>query len=204
MIFGLFPGEHYMNTRRVRISILTLRLMAGSVLVPALAFAAEEGNKWGPWLEIGKVFNLLLVVAVLVWAARKPLSNFFASRSHAIREQLAEAQKAREEAEAKLAEMGSRMSRLDDEIREIKLTAEKEAKEEYQRLLSAAEQDAGKIIERSRQEIEGITRTAQQELKIHVAELSVKMAEEKIRGEITDADRGRIFSRFVTKLGGPK
>jgi F0F1-type ATP synthase membrane subunit b/b' len=45
---------------------------------------------------------------------------------------------------------------------------------------------------------------AQQELKIHVAELSVKMAEEKIRGEITDEDRGRIFSKFVTKLGGER
>jgi F-type H+-transporting ATPase subunit b len=191
-----------MNTRRVRIPIFVLLLMSGSGVVPAIAFAAEEGNKWGPWLEIGKVLNLLLVAAVLVWALRKPLSNFFASRSQTIRDQLAEAQKARLEAEAKLAEIGSRMSRLDDEIHEIKLTAEREAKEEYQRLLTAAEQDADKIVERSRQEINGITRAAQQELKIHVAELSVQMAEEKIRGEITDADRGRIFSRFVTKLGG--
>lgn len=191
-----------MNTRRVRIPILVLLLMTGSIILPAIAFAAEEESQWGPWLEIGKVFNLLLVVAVLVWALRKPLSNFFASRTQSIREQLAEAQKARLEAEAQLAEMESRMSRLDDEIREIKFEAEKEAKEEYQRLLSAAEQDAGKIIERSRQEISGMTRAAQQELKIHVAELSVQLAEEKIRGEITDADRGRIFSRFVTKLGG--
>jgi F-type H+-transporting ATPase subunit b len=191
-----------MNTRRIRIPIFVLLLISGGGVLPAIAFAAEEGNKWGPWLEIGKVLNLLLVAAVLVWALRKPLSNFFASRSQTIRDQLAEAQKARLEAEAKLAEIESRMSRLDDEIHEIKLAAEREAKEEYQRLLTAAEQDAGKIVERSRQEINGITRAAQQELKIHVAELSVQMAEEKIRGEITDADRGRIFSRFVTKLGG--
>ena len=82
------------------------------------------------------------------------------------------------------------------------MAAEKEAKEEYQRLLASAELDADKIIERSRQEINGITRAAQQELKLHAAELSVRLAEEKIRGEITDADRGRIFSRFIAKLGG--
>jgi len=35
-----------------------------------------------------------------------------------------------------------------------------------------------------------------------VAELSVKLAEEKIRGEITEVDRQRIFSRFVIKLEG--
>jgi F-type H+-transporting ATPase subunit b len=191
-----------MNTLRARIFFPILSLTAGIILMSDVALAAEEGGKWGAWLEVGKVFNLLLVVAVLVWAVRKPLSNFFASRSQAIRDQLAEAQRARMEAETKLAEIESRMSRLDDEIREIKAAAEKESKEEYERLLAAAEQDAEKIVERSRQEIEGITRSAQKELKLHVAELSVRMAEEKIRGEITDADRERIFSQFVTKLGG--
>ena len=191
-----------MNTRIVRVPSLVVLMVSGSFLLPALAFAAEEKSPWGPWLEIGRILNLLLVVAVLVWALRKPLASFFANRTRSIREQLAEAQKARQEAEDKLAEVQSRMSRLDDEIREIKSAAEKEAKEEYQRLLAAAERDADRIIERSRQEIDGITRAAQQELKLHAAELSVRLAEEKIRGEITDADRGRIFSRFVTKLGG--
>ncbi len=191
-----------MNTRRARIFIPVLLLIAGKIALPEAVLAAEEGNKWGIWLDTGKWFNVLLVAAVLAWALRKPLSNFFASRTQSIREQLAEAQKARMEAEAKLAEIESRMSRLDDEIREIKTTAEAEATEEYQRLLTAAEQDAEKIVERSKEEIEGITRAAQQELKIHVAELSVRLAEEKIRGEITEEDRGRIFSRLVTKLGG--
>ena len=191
-----------MSTAKARTLIPTLLLIAGSIVLPGTAFAAEEGSKWGIWLTIGKFFNLFLVIAVVIWATRKPLSNFFAGRTQAIREQLAEAQKARIEAEAKLAEIQSRMSRLDDEIREIKAAAESEARVEYQRLLAAAERDAEKIVERSRQEIDGLTRAAQQELKIHVAELSVQLAEEKIRGEITDEDRQRIFSKFVTKLGG--
>jgi len=193
-----------MSTAKARTLIPTLLLIAGSIVLPETAFAAEEGSKWGIWLTIGKFFNLFLVIAVVVWATRKPLANFFAGRTQAIREQLAEAQKARVDAEAKLAEVQSRMSRLDDEIREIKTAAESEAKAEYQRLLAEAEKDAGKIVERSREEIEGLTRAAQQELKNHVAELLVKLAEEKIRGEITDEDRRRIFSKFVTKLEGDR
>ena len=191
-----------MNTSSARILISMLLLAAGKTILPEIAFAAEKGNKWGIWLDIGKFANLLLVIAALVWVARKPLANFFAARTKEIHEQLAEAQRARKEAEARIAEMESRMSRIDDEIREIKTAADKEAQEEYQRLLTAAERDADKIVERSKQEIEGITRAAQKELKLHVAELSVKLAEEKIRGEITEADRGRIFSRFITKLEG--
>jgi F-type H+-transporting ATPase subunit b len=190
-----------MILRITRFFILAALLFAGMIALPASALAAEESSRWGIWLDIGRIFNLLLVVGVLLLIARKPLSNFFAGRSQAIRDQLAEAQKARAEAEARLAEIESRMSRLDDELKQIANLAEKEAQDEYQRLLAAAEQDAGKIVERSKQEIEGMTRTAQQELKLHTAKLSVQLAEERIQGEITDADHERLFNRFIEKLG---
>ncbi len=191
-----------MNNPCVRILLFTALLSAATLALPPVSLAAEESNKWGLWLEIGRAFNLLLVAGIVVWIARKPLADFCSGRTQAIREQLAEAQKAREEAEAKLAEMASRMSRLDDELREIKASAEKEAQEEYKRLVAAAEQDAEKIIARTRQEIEGMTRAAHIELKLHAAELAVNLAEEKIRSEITDSDQQRLFGRFVTKLGG--
>ena len=178
-----------MNSKSARFSLVVMLLVfAGMSMLPETALAAEEGNPWGIWLNLGRVFNLLLVVGVLVWISRKPLSNFFSSRSQSIREEL--------------AEIESRMSRLDDELKEIASTAEKEAQDEYHRLLAAAEGDAQKIVERSKQEIEGMTRAAQMELKQHAAELSIQLAEDKIRSEITDADRERLFARFVTKLGG--
>ena len=47
-----------------------------------------------------------------------------------------------------------------------------------------------------------MTRTAQHELRLHAAELSVRLAEEKIQSEISDADHERLLNRFVSKLGG--
>jgi F-type H+-transporting ATPase subunit b len=179
-----------------------LLVLTGVVALPESVFASEEGNPWGVWFDVGRVFNLLLVVGVLVWVARKPLASFFANRSQAIREELAEAQRARAEAESRLAEIELRMSRLDEELKEIANTSEQEGQDEYQRLLLAADQDAKKIVERSKQEIEGMTRAAQLELKQHAAELSVQMAEDRIRTDITPADRERLFTRFVAKLGG--
>lgn len=190
-----------MRAYAFRFLVLALLLLGVAVLIPGVALAAEEGDKWGIWIPLGRFFNLALVIGILVWVARKPLQSFYASRTQMIRDQLAEAQAARKEAEAKLAEIESRMSRLDNELREIKEQAEKDAQEEYLRLLSAAERDAEKIIERTRQEIEGMTRSAQLELKAHVAELSVQLAEEKIRQKITDEDRSQLLSGFVTKLG---
>jgi F-type H+-transporting ATPase subunit b len=179
-----------------------LLVLTGAVALPESVFASEEGNPWGGWFDVGRVFNLLLVVGVLVWVTRKPLASFFANRSQAIREELAEAQRARAEAESRLAEIELRMSRLDEELKEIAHTSEQEGQDEYQRLLLAADQDAKKIVERSKQEIDGMTRAAQLELKQHAAELSVQMAEDRIRTDITPADRERLFTRFVAKLGG--
>ena len=176
----------------------------GIILVlvsPASAYASEGNSKWGIWLDIGKLFNLALVIAILIWGTRKPLARFFSARTQLIREQLAEAQRARAQAEARLAEMEARMSRLDDELTEIQASAEKEAREEYQRLVAAAEQESGKMLERTRQEIESMVRAAKQELRIHTAELLVKMAEENIRKEIGPGDHKRLLASFIDKLG---
>jgi F-type H+-transporting ATPase subunit b len=183
-----------------------MALLLGAVVciaLPGIAWAAEgEGGRSELWLGLGKVANLILVIGVLVWVARKPLANFFVARTQTIRDQLAEAQKARQDAEARLAEIESAMSSLDRELREIRETAEKEAHEEYQRLVAAAERDAEKLIDRAKREIDGMTRAAQIELKAHASELSVQLAKEKIQNEITEEDRSRLFERFVAKVGG--
>ncbi len=191
---------------RLRTARLWMALILGAVVgmtQPGIAWAAEgAGGRSELWLGIGKLANLILVISVLVWVARKPLANFFVARTQTIRDQLAEAQKARQDAEARLAEIEAAMSSLDRELQEIRAAAEKEAHEEYQRLVSAAERDAEKLIDRARREIEGITRAAQIELKAHTSELSVKLAKEKIQREMTEEDRSRLFERFVAKVGG--
>lgn len=173
------------------------------IALQGIALAAEaQGGKSELWLGIGKSLNLILVIGVLVWVARKPLANFFMVRTQTIREQLAEAQKARQDAEARLAQIESAMSSLDRELGEIRAAAEKEAHEEYERLMAAADRDAEKIIDRARREIDGMTRAAQIELKAHAAELSVQLARDKMQNEMTEEDRHRLFERFVAKVGG--
>jgi len=113
-----------------------------------------------------------------------------------------EAQKARLEAEARLNEINLRMSSLDDELRQMRAAAEIEAREEHERLVASADREAEKILERARLEIEGLTRAAQLELKAHVAELSVQLAEGKIRDGMTVEDERRLFARFVDRVGG--
>lgn len=183
-----------------------LALLASAVvclgLPPSIWASEAAGGRSDLVLNLGKLINLLLVIGVLVWVGRKPLATFFAGRTQAIRDQLAEAQKARQEAEAKLARIEASMSSLDDELRQIRENADREAQEEYRRLVAAAEKDAEKIVARAREEIAGMTRAAQIELKEHTAELSVQLAKARIQEEMTDEDRRNLFTRFIGKVGG--
>jgi F-type H+-transporting ATPase subunit b len=194
-----------MSARKTFFLFAPLFVIAFCLFAPGILLAAEEApSRWGAWLNIGRFFNLALVIGVLVWAMRKPLATFAANRTQSIREQLEEAQKARQDAEDRLIEMAQRMGQLEDDIRELKASAERESQEEYQRLVDAAEKDADKIVARARQEIDGMTRAAQLELKQHVAQLAVKLAEDKIRSEITSEDRDRLFTEFVSQLRDKK
>jgi F-type H+-transporting ATPase subunit b len=192
-----------MISRTIWIPPVCLILVAAFLLLPATALAAEEGGGEGGALHlISKIFNVAVVLGVLVWVGRRPLAEFFKNRTQSIREQLEEAREARRDAEARLAEMQDRMRNLDQELKEIRSVSEREAEAEYQRLVAEAERDAEKIVARARQEIDGMIRAAHIELKAHAAELSVRLAEEKIREEITDEDRVRLFGQFVSQLGG--
>jgi F-type H+-transporting ATPase subunit b len=192
-----------MSFRTERYLMATLLGLAVCLASPLGAWAAEGAEgKSELLLNLGKLFNLGVVVAVLVWVGRKPLANFFVGRSQAIHDQLEEAQRARRDAEARLAEIESSMSSLDDELRKIREQAEQESQQEYQRVVALAEQDAANIVERARREIDGMTRAATMELKEHAASLSVQLAKDKIQTEITDEDRSRLFDRFVAKVGG--
>ena len=194
-----------MRLKTLRGMLPVLFVLAGCLLgaEPLLAADGSEGG-WGIWLFIGRLFNLAVVVGLLVWVVRKPLANFYASRSESIREQLAEAQRARAEAEAKLAEIESKMSRLDQELGEMKAAAEKDAELEYKRLIEAADEESRKIVGKAKEEIEGITREAYLDLKAHAAELAVTLAGQKIKGQITEEDRRRLFENFLAGLEDKK
>jgi len=208
---GARPGDQeitlpYRMTQTMRLKTFravlpVLIVVAGGLLAarPLLAAEGSEGG-WGIWLFVGRLFNLAVVVGLLVWVGRKPLANFYASRSDSIREQLAEAQRARAEAEAKLAEIEAKMTRLDQELGEMKAAAEKDAELEYKRLVEAADEEARKIIGKAKEEIGGITREAYLDLKAHAAELAVSLAEQKIKGQITEEDRRRLFENFMAGL----
>ena len=130
------------------------------------------------WLCL--VLNFVVIACVLVWAGRKFLPGIFRDRTAAIQKAMQEAQRASEEARRKLADIESRLMRLDAEIGAIRDEAEKEGSAEEARIKRAAEEDARKIVASAEQEIAAAAKAARRQLTAYAADLAVGLAQKQI------------------------
>jgi F-type H+-transporting ATPase subunit b len=149
------------------------------------------------WLSV--VLNFVVIAAVIIWAARKYLPGMFRDRTAAIQKAMQEAQKASEDARRRLAEIESRLMKLDAEIGTIRDEAEREGAAEAARIQAAAEEDARKIVTAAEQEIASAVKAARRQLTAYAADLAVGLARKQIH--VDAATDQTLVRNFGGQLG---
>jgi F-type H+-transporting ATPase subunit b len=183
----------------VRAALLVLVFLATS----GVAAAAQEagGHAAIPWWEIFKqAVNFSILVGVLVYFLRKPVSAFLKERAQLLRDSIDEAARARSSAAEKLLSIDVRMSKLSEEITEMNRKMEAEAAEEKQRLHETAQAE----IERLRAQVQFAAdqevKKAKAELRREAAELSAHAAEEILSKTITPEDQERMVRENIDRI----
>jgi len=149
------------------------------------------------WLSV--ILNFAVIAAVILWAGRKYLPGMFRDRSAAIQKAMQEAQMASEEARRRLAEIESRLMKLDVEIGMMRNAAEKEGAAEEARIQAAAEEDARKIVTAAEQEIAAAAKAARRQLTAYAADLAVGLARKQIH--VDAATDQTLVRNFAGQLG---
>jgi F-type H+-transporting ATPase subunit b len=163
-------------------------------LLARITGLSAEGAYW-----LAVVLNFAIVASVIVWASKKNLPAVFRNRTASIQKSLEEARKASEDANRRLAEIESRLSRLGDEINQMQAASEQEAAVEEERIKAAAVTDAKRIIESAEQEIAAATKAARRELTAYAADLAVTLAAKQIRVDApTDQALVRRFTQQIS------
>lgn len=188
----------------MRVGIASLLAVMIFALTTSVAFAAEKESElnneyW--WDQFVKFFNLSLVLVVLYFILRKPVSNFFRERARKIDESLSAADASREEAKRKLAEVEAKVAGLEERIDEILAAAREEGAAEKARIIAAAERDAARILENAERGIESRVRAARMELKAYAAELALDRARKLLRERIDEEEDQRLLDRLLEDIG---
>ena len=199
--------------------LLALTLLAALVAVPASfagpqaadphavdAHAAggeaghgEEGAAHGDPI-VAKVVNTLIFFGVLGWFAGPWIAAQFRTRKAQIATDLGAAQKAREEAEAKLAQMEARLAEVDGEVDGILVKAGRQAEAEKERILTAAKLEAERILEQAETQVGELESQAGYRLRGQAADLAVELARGLVNKELADKDRARLFDDYLDGL----
>jgi F-type H+-transporting ATPase subunit b len=148
---------------------------------------------------IAMFINFAIVFVVIVAIMRSQLPAYFRSRNQAIQRGITEARAASEDAKRRLADIESRLSKLDSEVVEIRSGAEKEAAAEEARIRAAAEADVKRILESAEQEIDAAARQATRDLKSVAAGLAVDLAARKL--QVDKSTDESLVRNFVSQLG---
>jgi F-type H+-transporting ATPase subunit b len=156
------------------------------------------------WLCVA--LNFAVIAGVIFWFCRKNLPHAFRNRTASIQRAMEEARKASEDANRRLADIESRLSRLGTEIGEMRASAERDAAAEEERIKAAAAEDARKIVASAEQEIAAAAKLARRELTAYAADLAVALARKQIHVDAaTDQALVRSFAQQIAASdAGPK
>lgn len=147
-----------------------------------------------------KIANFAILVGLLVYFLKTPVSVYLVSRATAIRRDLVTAAEMRASAAAQLAEIERKLQSLPAELAALKTQGAQDVAAEQARIAQAAAVERERLIQQTRREIEMRLRVARRELTEHAAQLAVRIAEERIKRTITPDDQMRLVDRYTAQL----
>ena len=182
-------------------AVLLTLASAASAQEHAPAAHAEEHGITDMILGLGwPLANFVIFVGVLYYFLNQPLKDYLANRSATIRKDLVEAAALKASAAAQLATIEQKLQALPGELVALRKRGAGEIEAEEQRIAVAAAADRDRLLEQTRREIDFQVRLAKKEILEHAADLSVQLATERIKEDITSADHDRLVDRYLDQV----
>lgn len=170
----------------------------GAVLAAGAAHAAAGGETSGAfWYELG---NLLLLVSVLVFLARRPVLAQLAARRENIQKELADSAGLRSEAERRRDEWQRRVNGLDQEVSNIQSSTRAAAEQEGERVVAAAGVTAERIRSGAAAVAERERFQARGRLRRETANAALARAAELLGEQVQQGDHERLVDEFISHI----
>ena len=141
--------------------------------------------------------NLAMLVGLIAWFGRRPIADIVRERALAIRKDLTESARARDEAHQRHQDLVARLDKLETEIAQMEATAQQEAAREEQKLVERAEREAARIGETAERSIRDEATRARNALRRDAVELAVKLAEGILARNVAAADQQALAREFL-------
>ena len=189
-----------LNQKHLKIAGGVLGLTIGTC---GVAFAVSEGSAvHNAWLKIDtwKVLNFGILAVAFFFIGKKPVVEFFSSRSKGIEEELSELEGRKADAEKKLAEYEAKFKNLDAESKQIVADYVKQGEDAKKRIIAEAEAQAEKLEDLAKKNIDQEFKAAKAALQQEIAEKAMEQAEKVIKKSIKAKDQDKLVEDYLKKV----
>ena len=153
-----------------------------------------------PGLMIWTIVCFLVTLYVLKRWAFGPIQTLIDERRERIRQSLAEADNAREEARKLLEEHRALIGQARHEAEEIRQEVRADAEKLRERAREEVDQDRQRRLDETKRQIEAETQRALAQIRLEVAELTLQ-ATAKVTGKVLDSkDQRRLIDEAIAEL----
>ena len=129
-----------------------------------------------PWTLIAQLLNLFIQVMLIKKFLFKPVKEVLAKRKAAADAEIADATKAKEEAESLKSEYEENMKQARDKANDILNTAQKSATQQSEEIIREANAQAVSIKSKAERDIEQERRKAVNEIKDEIGDMAMEIA----------------------------
>ncbi|MCP3899898.1 MAG: F0F1 ATP synthase subunit B [Desulfobacteraceae bacterium] len=199
----LFEQGHQSREKYLKIIFFALVTFFCSTIVWASGGGGEHAAPAvSHWVkqDTAKVLNFFLLAIILFFVAKKPVKEFFTSRIKGIEEELTDLEQKKQEAEKKIAALEARLQDLDGESKKIIETYVQQGEEAKKRILTEAQEEATKLEEMAKRNIDMEFKTATAELKKEITEKAILEAEKLIQSSISSKDQDKLVDDYLEKV----
>ncbi len=191
------------STRSIHFSLLLSLLF---VLVSGcVAFASGGGegghDSSGQWKSFAfKTLNAVLIIGFLAWMLAPKIKEFFSGRRQEIKESLETTAVQKAEAEKQYREYAEKIDKASLEIDGIFDMIKAQGVVEKQKIIEDAEKVAKKMKEDAQARLEQELKKASSQLRNEAVALSVQMAEEILKKNVTTQDHEGMVKEYMDKV----
>lgn len=159
-----------------------------------------EALNFHPWTFLWQVVNLLFVIGVLYIFLYKPLGKLLADREARIEGNINKAAEARENAEKLLSDYQKQLQDARREAQDIIERATKLGEETRMEIVNKAKEEANRVMEQTRAEIEAEKAKALADIRNEAANLAVLAAGKILERTLTEDDQVRLAKEAVAEV----
>lgn len=179
------------------------RLLLVLVICGLPVFAQEHGSQaggHGDSTTMWKWINFSFLAAAIVYVIARHAPPFFRQRTIDIQKAIVDAKRIRQEADARAAEVDRKLANIAADIEAMKDRSRREMDAESSRLKEETARMVARVEDHARQEIESLTKHAENALQTYAAQLAVDLARQKVETLMTPDNQRRLVNRFVANL----